>query len=444
MFQKVVHTFWHQRRRLSTFIRTLLVCLIAFFAVVFPEESSARSYAEIVVDMRDGSVYHTKNADKRLHPASLTKMMTLYLAFKALEEGTITANTKVRISGNASSEPPSKFGWRTGEKVEFRYLIRAAAIKSANDAATAIAEALGGGSEAAFVRKMNSTARAMGMNRTTFRNAHGLTHPEHLSTARDLSILARRLYHDYPDYFHLFSKTSIYADGHTLYNTNRRFLSGYEPATGLKTGYTNAAGYNLAATAQRGSEYLISIVLGGASSADRMRTTVNILNEGFKKAPSRVATISPKPLSGRDTIVQRSVRPVARPALQADGTFASLESPSDTASPLPSSETGIRARPSRYAKALPPERVVVKVPGASSAREWAIDIGGYYSKYDAQKALLEVALSDIEFLGSARRDVRHTPTAWRGVFTNLTEAEAAQICSRRFERNQDCRSFPSR
>lgn len=408
-------------------------------------QASARSFAEIVVDMRDGTVYHTKNADKRLHPASLTKMMTLYLAFQALEEGTITANTMVRISGNASSEPPSKFGWKTGSKVEFRYLIRAAGIKSANDAATAIAEALGGGSEAVFIRKMNATARQMGMTRTTFRNAHGLTHKEHLSTTRDMSILARRLYHDYPDYFHMFSKTSIYADGRTLYNTNRRFLSGYSAATGLKTGYTNAAGYNLAATAKRGDEVLVAIVFGGSSSGDRMRTAVNILERGFRQAPSRVQVITPRPLRGDGGAVSKSLRPRLRPDVLLDGSIlvATLEElESREVLPLHTSETPV-VRPTRYATAMTPKRIVMKIPGANVARNWAIDVGGYYSKYDAQKALLEVALSDIEFLSSAKRDVRHTPTAWRGVFTNLTEGQAAQICSRRENKNLDCRAFPS-
>lgn len=391
------------------------------------------------MDMRDGTVYHTKNADKRLHPASLTKMMTLYLAFQALEEGKITANTKVRISGNASSEPPSKFGWRTGTEVEFRYLIRAAAIKSANDAATAIAEALGGGSESTFIRKMNSTAREMGMTRTTFRNAHGLTHREHLSTTRDMAVLARRLYHDYPDYFHLFSKTSIYADGRTLYNTNRRFLASHGGATGLKTGYTNAAGYNLAATAKQGGEYLISIVFGGSSSADRTRTVLGLFDQGFRQAPSRVAVVTPKPLTGSSTIVMRSLRPVARPARLPDGTI--ISEASFTNSPIRQSTAN---RPPRYSNAMPGQQIVMKRQARNAPKTWAIDIGGYYSKYLAQKALLEVALSDIEFLGSAKREVRHTPTAWRGVFTNLTETEAAQICSRRSSRGQDCRSFPSR
>lgn len=416
-----------------------IALIVTALLLASPNAAEARSYAEIVMDMRDGGVYHTKNADQRLHPASLTKMMTLYLAFQALEDGTITANTKVRISGNASSEPPSKFGWRTGTRVEFRYLIRAAAIKSANDAATAIAEALGGGSEAAFIRKMNATAREMGMSRTTFRNAHGLTHREHLSTARDMAILARRLYHDFPDYFHLFSKTSIYADGRTLYNTNRRFLSGYSAGTGLKTGYTNAAGYNLAATARKGDEYLISIVFGGSSSGDRMRTAVKNLETGFRKAPSRLATITPKPLNGQSTLPSQSIRPRARPARLPDGTIVSDYTNAPAVVLTPPSN-----KPTRYATAMAPTSVVMKVQPSNARRDWGIDIGGYYSKYDAQKALLQVALSDIEFLGAAERSVRHTPTAWRGVFTNLTEQEAAQICSRRASRNLDCRSFPAR
>jgi D-alanyl-D-alanine carboxypeptidase len=420
---------------ISVMLRAVFFVALAATVFSLPHQARGASKAEIIVDMRNGTVYHTKNADKRLHPASLTKMMTLYLAFQALEEGTIRANTKVRISRNASSEPPSKFGWRAGTKVEFRYLIRAAAIKSANDAATAIGEALSGGSEAAFVKKMNSTARAMGMNRTTFRNAHGLTHREHLSTTRDMATLARRLYHDYPDYFHLFSKTSVYSDGRTIYNTNRRFLTSFSGATGLKTGYTNAAGYNLAATAEKNGEKLIAIVFGGRSSSDRTRVAINLLQKGFRYAPHSVRNIRPAPLRG-STILTRSQRPRQRPENSIQTIVASK--------PNFIAPNGIdRRRLLRYSTPMTPKRVVIKVPSSQSPRTWVIDIGGFYSKYDAQKALLEVALSDIEFLGSARRDVRHTPTAWRGIFTNLTKHQAEQICSRRAQRTLECRAFPS-
>ena len=152
-------------------------------------------YAAMVMDARSGEILHSENANKRLHPASLTKMMTLYVVFQAVENGEISLDKKVKISRHAASEPPSKLGLRPGQKVRLRYLIRAAAVKSANDAATALGEAIEG-SEAAFARRMNRTAKAMGMNRTTFKNAHGLTESGHLSTARDMTILGRHLFYD--------------------------------------------------------------------------------------------------------------------------------------------------------------------------------------------------------------------------------------------------------
>ena len=168
--------------------------------VLASQPAMAATYAAMVMDARDGSVLHAENADQRLHPASLTKMMTLYIAFEAVENGEISLDTKVKISKKAASEPPSKLGLKAGQRIRLRYLIRAAAIKSANDAATAIGEAIEG-SEAAFARRMNRTAKALGMNRTTFKNAHGLTQQGHLSTARDMTILGRHVFYDYPEYY---------------------------------------------------------------------------------------------------------------------------------------------------------------------------------------------------------------------------------------------------
>ncbi len=178
------------------------------FAVQTTTGASAAPRAELVMDMRTGEVIHAENADTRLHPASLTKMMTLYVAFEAVEHGEISLDTMVTISKHAASEPPSKLGLKPGQKIQLRYLIRAAAVKSANDAATAIGEAISG-SEAAFARRMNRTAKALGMSRTTFKNAHGLTEEGHLSTARDMTTLGRHLFFDYPDYYNLFKRRSI-------------------------------------------------------------------------------------------------------------------------------------------------------------------------------------------------------------------------------------------
>jgi D-alanyl-D-alanine carboxypeptidase len=300
-----------------------------------PATGFAAPFASMVIDARSGEVLQSTNADTRLHPASLTKMMTLYIAFEAVENGEISLDTMVTISQKAAAEPPSKLGLRAGQKIKLRYLIRAAAIKSANDAATAIGEAISG-SEAAFARRMTRTAQAMGMTRTTFKNAHGLTESGHLSTARDMTILGRHVFYDYPQYYNIFSRITTDAGGKQVANTNRRFLTNYRGADGIKTGFTNAAGFNLVASAERGGERIIATVFGGTSTAARNAKVAELLDLGFRKAPSRVAMNRPAkprydpsdraPVAVADAgttttektlrvagAVARSIRPVPRP-----------------------------------------------------------------------------------------------------------------------------------
>jgi D-alanyl-D-alanine carboxypeptidase len=259
---------------------------------VLAATSTAAPYAAMVIDARDGKVLHSSNADTRLHPASLTKMMTLYVAFEAVARGEITLDTRVKVSSNASAEPASKLYLKTGQRIELRYLIRAAAVKSANDAATAIAEAVSG-SEAAFAQRMTRTAKALGMSNTQFKNAHGLTQSGHYSTARDMTTLGRHLFYDYPEYYNLFSRRTTNAGGTEVSNTNRRFLAAYRGADGIKTGYTRAAGFNLVASAQRGDERIIATMFGGSSTAARNKRVAELLDIGFAKAPSRVAVRRP-------------------------------------------------------------------------------------------------------------------------------------------------------
>jgi D-alanyl-D-alanine carboxypeptidase len=239
-------------------------------------------------------VLHQQNADTRLHPASLTKMMTLYIAFQAIERGEISLDTEVTITAQAATEPPSKLGLRTGQRIRLRYLIRAAAVKSANDCATAIGIAIAG-SEAAFADRMNRTARAMGMANTTFRNAHGLTRDGHMSTARDMTTLGRHVVYDFPQYYNLFSRRSADAGIAQVANTNRRFLDAYPGADGIKTGYTNPAGFNLVASAQRGNERIIATVFGGTSTANRNARVTELLDLGFARAPSNARVDAPAP-----------------------------------------------------------------------------------------------------------------------------------------------------
>jgi len=309
---------------------------------------SAAPYAAMVMDARSGEIFHADNADTRLHPASLTKMMTLYIAFQAIARGEITLDTEVRISQNAASEPPSRLGLRSGQTIRLRYLLRAAAVKSANDAATAIGEALAG-SEAAFAERMNATAAAMGMRNSHFMNMHGLTQQGHYSTAHDMTILGRHLIYDFPQYYNLFSRRTADAGIAQVNNTNRRFLDAYPGADGIKTGFTNAAGYNLVASAERGSVRIIATVFGGTSTANRNARIAELLDMGFAEARPNVAFRAPgevgyfehsappanddappsDAIAAARTIrvtgqVQTAIRPVARPvagtAAPPDGT----------------------------------------------------------------------------------------------------------------------------
>ncbi|WP_420395928.1 D-alanyl-D-alanine carboxypeptidase family protein [Nioella sp.] len=310
------------RRTLLSTLTGLVVLLGTILAVVSPAQ--AAPYAAMVIDARTGEVLHSRNADTRLHPASLTKMMTLYIAFEAIRLGEITLDTQVRISRNAAAEPPSRLGLQAGSTIRLRYLIRAAAVRSANDAATAIGEAISG-SEAAFARRMNRTAEALGMTRTTFRNAHGLTEDGHLSTARDMTTMGRRLFFDYPQYYNLFSRRTADAGIATVRNTNRRFLDAYRGADGIKTGYTRAAGYNLVASAERGNVRIIATVFGGRSTASRNERIMELLDMGFARAPANATIRRPElpsygPGDGRaghtirpNGLVTSSLRPLLRP-----------------------------------------------------------------------------------------------------------------------------------
>ena len=269
--------------RLSSWVRQglLALCLVVMPAVVL-----AAPFAAYVMDARTGEVLYETNSGARLHPASLTKMMTLYIAFQAIERGEITLDTKVKISSTAANQAPSRLGLKPGQSIALRYLIRAAAIKSANDAATAIGEAISG-SEPKFAARMTQTAKSLGMNDTTFKNANGLTASGHLSTAHDMTVLGRRLFYDYPQYYNIFSRKSADAGIATVYSHNR-ILSSYKGADGIKTGFTNAAGFNLTASAERDGVRIVATVLGGTSTPARDNKMKELLDLGFARAPKNV------------------------------------------------------------------------------------------------------------------------------------------------------------
>jgi D-alanyl-D-alanine carboxypeptidase len=263
------------------FLFLAVVTLVA--ACSGPKESGAAPYAAYVMDARTGETLYSDNADTRLHPASLTKMMTLYITFQEIERGNLSLDTMVTVSKNAAAQPPSRLGLKAGQKIQLRYLIRAAAVKSANDAAAAIGDMIAGNPEK-FGARMTRTAKALGMNNTTFKNANGLTAKGHLSTAHDMSILGRHLFYDFPQFYNIFSRRSTDAGIATVANTNRKFLDSYEGADGIKTGYTAPAGFNLTASAQRNGVRIIATVFGGTSTPMRNAKMKELLDLGFRKA----------------------------------------------------------------------------------------------------------------------------------------------------------------
>lgn len=268
----------------------------------------AAPFAAIVMDARTGEILYEKNANTRLHPASLTKMMTLYIAFQEIEAGRLSLDTRVTVSKHAAAQPPSRLGLKHGQKIALRYLIRAAAVKSANDAAAAIGDHISGDA-ATFAKRMTKTARSLGMHDTTFRNAHGLTAEGHLSTARDMNVLGRHIFYDFPQYYNIFSRRTADAGIAEVRNTNTRFLDGYEGADGIKTGFTSAAGFNLTASALRGNKRIIATVFGGTSTVNRNAKMAELMDIGFGKAKNRV----------------REQPPVAPQAVPSDALIASAE-----------------------------------------------------------------------------------------------------------------------
>jgi D-alanyl-D-alanine carboxypeptidase len=238
-------------------------------------------HAALIMDSETGRILHQENSNKSRFPASLTKMMTLYLTFEALEKGLLDPAKKLKVSNYASHRPKSNIGLKEGGLISVRDAIMASIVKSANDATVVLAEAIGG-SESNFARLMTEKARKLGMDHTFFRNASGLHHPEQITTAHDMAKLGLALKRDFPEYYHLFSQTSFIYKGTALHGHNH-VLKNYPGATGLKTGFVNASGFNLVTSAARGNTKLIGVVMGGDTARSRDRKMTALLDRYFSQ-----------------------------------------------------------------------------------------------------------------------------------------------------------------
>lgn len=263
-------------------VRHVLISIVSLTCVVWATCAQAESipvpegrYASIIVDAQSLDILHARQIDAPRHPASLTKIMTLYLVFEALDDRRLSLDDLVTISPHAARTPPVSMGLKVGERVRVDTLIQAVAVRSANDAATALAEAVSG-SEASFVGQMNQRARSLGMRQTYFQNPHGLPNVQQVTTARDVAKLAINTMQRFPHYYHYFGQTHF----RNQRNTNA-LLRERDDVDGFKTGFTNASGYNLAVSAIRDEQRIIAIVLGGASSDARNTHMSDLIDRGF-------------------------------------------------------------------------------------------------------------------------------------------------------------------
>jgi len=270
------------RRHAVQFVLALLIALGTLPA-------GAQEMASIVIDANTGAVISAEQATRRWYPASLTKLMTAYLTFEALQNGTVTLDEKLTVSKNAANQPEVSLGLDAGEKVTVKYALEALIVRSANDAATLLAERIAG-DEARFATMMSLKARALGMTRTVFRNASGLPDEKQVTSARDMAILAQALWRDFPEYYDFFSKRFVDRHGQAL-PTYNQFLSAFQGADGLKTGFTCGSGYNLVASAERDGRRLIGVILGAPNGAIRTAEMTRIMGAAFEKPAAEDALL---------------------------------------------------------------------------------------------------------------------------------------------------------
>lgn len=262
---------------LIAWIRSGLLALVALTFTSAP--AWADKYASIVIDMETGQVLHDRSADEKRHPASLTKVMTLYLVFEAIEQGKLKLSDRMTVSKAASRAQPSKLGLKPGTTIKVEDAIRALVTKSANDVAIVIAEKIGG-TEAKFVTRMNAKAKELGMLNTTFRNSSGLPDRLQVTTARDMARLGEAIYMDHKDRYNYFSLTSFTWNNRKHLNHNE-LLKSVEGVDGIKTGFTNASGYNLMASASRDGRRVMAVMMGGSTGKSRDRHVADLIEAAF-------------------------------------------------------------------------------------------------------------------------------------------------------------------
>lgn len=299
--------------------------LIVFAVGLTSAEARGNRHAALILDANTGAILHNEDGDAPRHPASLTKMMTLYLTFETLQSGRLRMSDRITISEHAADQAPSKLDLKPGEQITVENAIRAIVTKSANDIAVALAEKIGG-SETNFARLMNSRARTMGMSGTHYENASGLPNDDQITTARDMATLALHLQDDFPQYYPFFS-TRVFSYGGKSYRNHNTMLNSFAGIDGIKTGYTRASGFNLVTSLHRGEKHLVGVVFGGRTAASRNAEMRVLLTRMLSRASSNktrkpllLARLRSEPKIAQRPIKRASVRAqqAPQPSVQAD------------------------------------------------------------------------------------------------------------------------------
>jgi D-alanyl-D-alanine carboxypeptidase len=295
--------FFTSRLRRQSGLRAMWIALAVVLAASAAPSAFARVQASILVDAHTGNVLEAHNANRLCYPASLAKLMTLYLTFQRLDSGKMTLGEELTVSRHAARQQPTKLYLHPGEHISVRSAVLAITTRSANDAAVVLAESIGG-SEWKFAQMMDETAHALGLNHTTFRNASGLPNPSQETTARDMSRLAMAILEDFPQYYHFFKAKRFTFRGRTIYGHDH-LLARYPGVDGMKTGFTDASGFNIVTSAVRDHRRLVGVVMGGRTARSRDRLMVRLLNRGF-------ARLRKTPLVAEARDHAQAQRPVAR------------------------------------------------------------------------------------------------------------------------------------
>ncbi|MDG1882803.1 MAG: D-alanyl-D-alanine carboxypeptidase [Alphaproteobacteria bacterium] len=392
------------------------VKLISFLPVFWMicVSSAHAKYASFIINENTKRIYHNANADTRNYPASLTKIMTLYLVFDALKSKKISMNSKFKVSKRATKQPPSKLNLSAGSNITVKNAILALVTKSANDVATVIAENLGK-SERNFARLMTRKAKKLGMTRTTFRNASGLPNRGQLSTARDMATLGIAIRKNHPKFFKLFKTKSFIYKG-IKYTNHNNLLGSYSGTDGIKTGYTNASGFNLVASVERNGQRIIGVVFGGKKARSRDKHMIKLLNKHFKTSPY-------KPL----------VR-IAKP------------------SELPKKRPEIVIVEKNIKNLKIPSKVINRITLNNIDDDWFIQIGAFKNRLNAHKAARNARNIVPEQLGNLPASLSKITKSstynnlqylWRVRFVELAENQARSVCAELWTSGLSCIPLPS-